>query len=127
MKRVDNEAGVMYARKGYYKGTEVVVTHRYGSQVWLEDYPVKHGGGPTEYGCWVEGESVTYKDDLSAKSEQNSTPNNRKPDQSKQQLAQKKSGGGYSNKPYTKKQNYSSSSPKGNNVTKNSRGSSRKV
>ena len=127
MKQVDNEAGVKYARKGYYKGTEVVVTHRYGSQVWLEDYPVRVKGGPTEYGCWVESESVTYKDDLGANSEQNSAPNNRKPDHPKQQLVQKKSGGKYQNKSQTKKSNYSSSSPKGNNVTKNSRGSSRKV
>lgn len=57
---VENEARVLYARKGYYKGKEVTVTHRYGAQVWLEDYPV--GKKPVEYGCWVDSESVKYKD-----------------------------------------------------------------
>lgn len=63
MKRVDNEAGVLYAKKGFYRGTEVTVTHHYGAEVWLEDYPIKQKGSPTEYGCWVSSDSVSYKDD----------------------------------------------------------------
>ncbi len=59
MKRVDNEAGVLYAKKGYYKGQEVTVTHHYGAEVWLEDYKEK---GSRECGCWVSGDSVSYKD-----------------------------------------------------------------
>ena len=55
-----NEAGVLYARKGYYKGKEVTVTHRNGTDVWLEDYPV--GKNPVEYGLWVSGDSVSYKE-----------------------------------------------------------------
>ena len=58
MKTVDNEAGVLYAKKGYYKGTEVTVTHHYGAEVWLEDYRQKGG----ETGCWVPAEAVSYKD-----------------------------------------------------------------
>ena len=59
---VENNAGVFYARKGYYKGTEVTVTHRdpESGKVWLDDYPVKTNG-PTEYGLWVDADSVTYK------------------------------------------------------------------
>ena len=55
---VDNEAGVYFARKGYYKGKEVTVTHRNGDEVWIEDYPI--GKAPIEYGCWVKNESVSY-------------------------------------------------------------------
>ena len=62
MKRADNEAGVIYATKGYYKGTEVTVTHHYGAEVWLEDYPIRHKGSPIEYGCWVPSDSVSYKE-----------------------------------------------------------------
>ena len=63
MKRADNEAGVLYAKKGFYRGTEVTVTHHYGAEVWLEDYPIKQKGSPTEYGCWVSSDSVSYKDE----------------------------------------------------------------
>lgn len=56
---VPNEAGVFYARKGFYKGKEVTVTHRDGAMVYLEDYPI--GKAPVEYGCWVPNESVNYK------------------------------------------------------------------
>lgn len=55
---VENEARVFFARKGYYKGKEVTVTHRNGDEVWLEDYPI--GKSPVEYGCWVKNESVNY-------------------------------------------------------------------
>lgn len=58
--KVENEAGVYFARKGYYNGKEVTVTHRDGPMVWLEDYPV--GKAPVEYGCWVPNESVNYRD-----------------------------------------------------------------
>ena len=60
MRGADNEAGVFWARNGYYKGKEVTVTHRCGDQVWLEDYQV--GKLPTECGCWVPNSSVNYKD-----------------------------------------------------------------
>ena len=60
-KGVWNEEGVFFARKGYYKGKEVTVTHRDPAtgQVWLEDYPL--GKNPILYGCWVNGDSVSYK------------------------------------------------------------------
>ena len=53
-----NCAGVWWARKGYYKGKEVTVTHRdpKSGQVYLEDYKEKD-----EYGLWVNNDSVTYK------------------------------------------------------------------
>lgn len=55
-----NEAGVYFARKGYYKGKEVTVTHRdpKTGDVWLEDYPIKSSTKATEYGIWVPGDSV---------------------------------------------------------------------
>lgn len=56
---IENDSKVFFARKGYYKGKEVTVTHRYGTEVWLEDYPVSKA--PIEYGCWVNSESVKYK------------------------------------------------------------------
>lgn len=58
----ENESGVFYATKGWYKGKEVTVTHHDGAMVWLEDYPV--GKGTIEYGCWVPNESVKYKEEL---------------------------------------------------------------
>lgn len=58
--RVENDARVFFARKGYYNGKEVTVTHRHGAEVWLEDYPV--GKNPITYGCWVSSDSVKYKD-----------------------------------------------------------------
>ena len=57
---VENEARVFYARKGYYKGKEVTVTHRNGDMVWLEDFPVRDNGS-LEYGLWVRNDSVRYK------------------------------------------------------------------
>lgn len=57
MHGVENEAGVLYAKKGYYKGKEVTITHHSGAEVWLEDYPES----PLVYGCWVPSDSVTYK------------------------------------------------------------------
>ena len=59
MLTVENDARVFFARKGYYKGKEVTVTHHDGAMVWLEDYPV--GGSPVEYGCWVPNDSIRYK------------------------------------------------------------------
>lgn len=57
----ENERGVFYARKGYYKGKEVTVTHRnpQTGEVWLEDYQV--GKDPVTYGCWVDMDSVNFK------------------------------------------------------------------
>lgn len=59
----ENEAGVLYAKKGYYKGKEVTITHHSGSQVWLEDYPVKDVDGMMVCGCWVESASVVFGGD----------------------------------------------------------------
>ena len=56
---IENDAGVLFAKKGYYKGQEVTVTHHDGAMVWLEDYPI--GKNPIEYGCWVSNESVSYQ------------------------------------------------------------------
>lgn len=56
---IENDARVFFAKKGYYKGKEVTITHRDNAMVWLEDYPV--GKNPTEYGCWVPSDSVKYK------------------------------------------------------------------
>ena len=62
---VENNAGVFFAKKGYYKGTEVTVTHRdpESGKVWLDDYPVKTNG-PTEYGLWVDADSVSFKGEV---------------------------------------------------------------
>ena len=64
MTKVPNTAGVFFAKKGYYNGQEVTVTHRdpKTGMVWLEDYVIKHKGSPNEFGKWVDGDSVTYKD-----------------------------------------------------------------
>ena len=128
MKTVDNEAGVKFARKGYYKGVEVTVTHRYGSQVWLEDYPIRHKGGPTEWGCWVEGESVTYKDNFDDDSA-NEQPSNREPTSIPMTLKKPNAKNNQSNKkPNNKyKSGKTNTSPKGNNgsMTRNRRGSAR--
>ena len=56
---VENEAGVFYAKKGYYKGKEVTVTHHHGAEVYLEDYPV-NGADGLVVGCWVPSDSVVY-------------------------------------------------------------------
>lgn len=63
MQKVINDARVFNARKGYYKGTEVTITHRDNAMVWLEDYPINKKGSPTEYGIWVPSESVKYMED----------------------------------------------------------------
>lgn len=63
MMKVENDARVFFAKKGYYNGKEVTVTHRSGAEVWLEDYPV--GKDPIEYGVWVPNDSVSYKDETS--------------------------------------------------------------
>ena len=57
---VDNDGMVFFAKKGYYKGAEVTVTHRdpETGNVWLEDYK---GKGDIEAGCWVNADSVKYK------------------------------------------------------------------
>ena len=57
---VENDARVFFAKKGYYKGKEVTVTHRNPAtgEVWLEDYPV--GKAPIMYGCWVSADSVRF-------------------------------------------------------------------
>ena len=61
---VGNEAGVYFARRGYYNGQEVTVTHRFGSQVYLEDFAVTSKNSPPQYGLWVNNDSVQYKDDI---------------------------------------------------------------
>lgn len=64
MQKIENDAKVYFARKGYYNGREVTVTHRDGAMVWLEDYPV--GKDPVEYGAWVLNDSVSYKNGAEA-------------------------------------------------------------
>ena len=58
MTKVENEAGVYFARKGHYNGGNYTVTHRdpKTGDLWGEDIPV--GKNPIEYGAWVPGESV---------------------------------------------------------------------
>ena len=65
MIKVENDAGVFYAREGYYNGQKVIVTHRdqANGMVWLENYAERHKGSPVEYGKWVNGDSVTYKEE----------------------------------------------------------------
>jgi len=125
MKTVDNEAGVKFARKGYYKGVEVTVTHRYGSQVWLEDYPIRHKGSATEWGCWVEGESVTYKDNMSDK-EPNLEIVEAEFNRNRESKSRKQNNG-YGKNNFQRQSVHPSSSPKGNNNTRNNRGSTRKT
>lgn len=128
MKTVDNEAGVKFARKGYYKGVEVTVTHRYGSQVWLEDYPIRHKGGPTEWGCWVEGESVTYKDDLNQRDSDSELEQSQKVDVNHGHNEKKLKHNNNSGKNnFQRKPVRPSSSPKGNSNARNNRGSTRKT
>lgn len=61
---VVNEAGIFNAKKGYYKGKEVTVTHRdpKSGDVFLEDCPRKDGG-ITVYGIWVSADSVKYMEE----------------------------------------------------------------
>ena len=73
MNTVENDAGVLYAKKGYYKGKEVTVTHHDGAMVWLEDYPI--GKNPIEYGCWVPNESVSYEGIINSENVANKTEN----------------------------------------------------
>lgn len=58
MTKVENEAGVYFARKGHYNGGNYTFTHRdpKTGDLWGEDIPV--GKNPIEYGAWVPGESV---------------------------------------------------------------------
>jgi len=63
---VENVAGVYFARKGYYKGKEVTVTHRDPAtgDLWLEDYQVKGANG-LDYGIWVNADSVSFSGNTS--------------------------------------------------------------
>lgn len=58
MTKVENEAGVYFARKGHCNGGNYTFTHRdpKTGDLWGEDIPV--GKNPIEYGIWVPGESV---------------------------------------------------------------------
>lgn len=68
---VENESGVYFAKRGYYKGKEVTVTHRHGSMVWVEDYPI-NGDDGLIVGCWVPSESVSYTSEEKTKQKPNS-------------------------------------------------------
>ena len=59
---VENNSRVFFAKKGYYKGTEVTITHRDPAtgDVWLDDYPTKGPNG-LDYGIWANADSVVYK------------------------------------------------------------------
>ena len=73
---VENESGVFFAKKGYYKGREVTVTHHSGSTVWLEDYPIKGDDGLV-VGCWVPSDSVSYSNESKIKGDINHENNKR--------------------------------------------------
>lgn len=61
--KVPNDAGVFFAKKGFYEGKSVTVTHRdpASDQVYLEDYPVQDGKNVL-YGLWVNKSSVNFVD-----------------------------------------------------------------
>ena len=62
MKNVNNEHGVLYARKGMYNGKEYTFTHRNpaNGQLWADDYKYVTSAG-TCYGMWVPADQVTFK------------------------------------------------------------------
>ena len=76
MVTVENEANVFFAKKGYYKGKEVTVTHHDGSMVWLENYPV-NGDDGLVVGCWVSSDSVSYDKENVIKKEKKNENNKR--------------------------------------------------
>jgi hypothetical protein len=77
--RVANLNNLYFARKGFYNGQEVTVTHRdpKSGQLWLEDYVVSKKS-PVEVGCWVDAESVTYKDGEQREKKQSHKRNQKK-------------------------------------------------
>ena len=62
MKNVNNEHGVLYARKGMYNGKEYTFTHRNpaNGNLWADDYKYVTSAG-TCYGMWVPADQVTFK------------------------------------------------------------------
>ena len=76
----ENDAGVLYAVKGRYKGKEVTVTHHDGTMAWIEDYPV---GSPPLYGLWVPNDSIQYGIQPDIKEEINQKVNQRNSKRSK--------------------------------------------
>ena len=61
MARVNNDAGVLYAKTGMYCGKKVTITHRdpASDMVYLEDFPVQIGKS-VEYGAWVHKSEVQF-------------------------------------------------------------------
>ena len=62
MKNVNNEHGVLYARKGMYNGKEYTFTHRNpaNGNLWADDYKYVTAAG-TCYGMWIPADQVTFK------------------------------------------------------------------
>ena len=62
MKNVNNEHGVLYARKGMYNGKEYTFTHRNpaNGNLWADDYKYISNGN-TCYGVWIPADQVTFK------------------------------------------------------------------
>ena len=62
MKNVNNEHGVLYARKGMYNGKEYTFTHRNpaNGSLWADDYKYISNGN-TCYGVWVPSDQVTLR------------------------------------------------------------------
>ena len=62
MKNVNNEHGVLYARKGMYNGKEYLFTHRNpaNGNLWADDYKYVTAAG-TCYGMWIPADQVTFK------------------------------------------------------------------
>ena len=61
MCRNENEAGVLTARRGVWRGKEYIFTHRNpaNSKIWGED--ILNGKG-TALGAWVPSEQVRFVD-----------------------------------------------------------------
>lgn len=57
MQKVENLAGVFFARKGHYNGKNVTITHRDPAtgMLWLEDYVEKESNTA---GVWVDADKV---------------------------------------------------------------------
>lgn len=57
-----NDAGVFGARRGNWRGTMSVFTHRNpkNGTVWGEDIPVMRGGRIVGYGAWVPYDEVKF-------------------------------------------------------------------
>lgn len=85
---VENEAGVFYAKKGFYKGKEVTVTHHHGAEVYLEDFPISGPDGLV-VGCWVPSESVSYINESKIKGDIKNENNERRSKQANKKFGRR--------------------------------------